>query len=748
VSGISLSGGLAKQFGNCGAVIPAGTSCVLTVTDANGGLAAGTVTINSDATPTSQSFPITLRGGQTAGAPVGDQVIFEDVRFAYPPQLTGTTTAPESLAISNVGTANATINSVTTQGSASQTNDCGVLAPGATCHVQVSLTAGGAQPAMHVTYDTSLRQDFNSFFLNPTTQQLLASASAINFGTQLVNGVAIARVVTVTNTGNTGAPAPVVSFTGASEFTLAGNTCTSTLSPHQSCVVGVQFIPTVDGSRSATLNIGFNAVSLGGVGMINSQISVSPLQIDYGPNIVGKTFAQPLGLTNTTGAAIPITGISFSLPDYTETDNCSGQVPANASCTLQITFAPQQLGARNANISITFGGGVVGQVVTLTGTGVTPLDVTPASLDFGTSTAVGTTSATQNVVLGNGRQAASQPYTLALQGDFVITQNTCPNPMPGFFGCANVQIAFAPKTPGAQQGSLTVSYPNISVQSVVTLTGTGGGPAVSLPSSLDFGNQVKGTSAAQNVALTNSGNAPLLISSITASGGFTQTNNCGSSVAASQSCQVSVNFAPAATGAQAGTLTVNDNAGGSPHTVALTGNGTDFQLAGTSGTTSVTISSGQTATYNLGISGASGFTGTVALTCSGAPPLSNCGVTPASVAISGSSTVPFTVTVTTTAKSSVFKVPGPPSRISPNVLGVLSLLSMLLLALKGRRQMRKAALVATTSMAIILGMTACGGSGSTPVVTHNGTPAGTYTLTINGTSGGATRQLQLTLIVQ
>jgi hypothetical protein len=73
---------------------------------------------------------------------------------------------------------------------------------------------------------------------------------------------------------------------------------------------------------------------------------------------------------------------------------------------------------------------------------------------------------------------------------------------------------------------------------------------------------------------------------------------------------------------------------------------------------------------------------------------------------------------------------------------------MLLLALKGRRQMRKAALVATTAMAIILGMTACGGSGSTPVVTHNGTPAGTYTLTISATSGGATRQLQLTLIVQ
>jgi hypothetical protein len=749
VSGISLTGGLAKQWGNCGTVIPAGTSCTLTVTDANGGLAAGTVTINSDAVPNQQIFPITLAVNQTAGTPVGDQVIFEDLRFAYPPQLTGTSTAPESLAISNVGTANATINSVTTQGSASQTNDCGILAPGATCHVQVSLTAGGAQPAMHVVYDTTLRQDFNSFFLNPTTQQLMASASAINFGTQLVNGVAIPRVVTITNTGNTSAPAPGVSFSGASEFSLAGNTCSPTLSPHQSCVVGVKFVPTADGSRSATLNIGANSVSLGGVGMINSQVTVSPLEIDYGPNIVGKTFTLPLGLSNTTGSAISITGISFSLPDYTETDNCSGQVPANSSCTLQITFAPGQLGARNANISIIFGGGVLAQVVTLTGTGVTPLDVTPASLDFGMSTAVGTSSAAQNVSLGNGRQSASQAYTLALTGDFVITQNTCPNPMPGFTGCANLQIAFAPKAPGAQQGSLTVSYPNISVQSVVSLTGTGVGPAVSLAGSSDFGNQIKGTSTTQNITLTNSGNAPLAISGISASEDFTQTNTCGSSLAASQSCQISTTFAPSATGARSGTLTINDNAPGSPHTLALTGNGTDFQLAGTSGTPSVTISSGQTATYNLSISGSSGFTGTVTLACSGAPLASNCGIAPGSVAISGPSSVPVTVTVATTANSSVLKVPGPSSWKSPTVLGLLSILSMFFLALTGLRRMRKAALVTATGMAIILGVAACGGgSGSTPVVTHNGTPAGTYTLTVTGSIGGATRQLQLTLVVQ
>ena len=86
-------------------------------------------------------------------------------------------------------------------------------------------------------------------------------------------------------------------------------------------------------------------------------------------------------------------------------------------------------------MTINFLGGSVAQTLTLAGgAGVTPLDVTPASLNFG-SALTGTTSPSQGVLLGNGRQGAAQDYTLAVTGDFVISQNVCANPMPGFFGC-------------------------------------------------------------------------------------------------------------------------------------------------------------------------------------------------------------------------------------------------------------------------------------------------------------------------
>src|SRR5207247_7361126 len=110
------------------------------------------------------------------------------------------------------------------------------------------------------------------------------------------------------------------------------------------------------------------------------------------------------------------------------------------------------------------------------------------------------------------------------------------------------------------------------------LSGTGVASVTLSPTSLTFPSQNVGiTSAPQAVTLSNSGSAALSISSIAitgANGGdFAQTNNCGSSLAAGSKCTINVTFAPAATGTRTGTLTVTDNASGSPQTASLTGTG-------------------------------------------------------------------------------------------------------------------------------------------------------------------------------
>src|SRR5260370_16006660 len=103
---------------------------------------------------------------------------------------------------------------------------------------------------------------------------------------------------------------------------------------------------------------------------------------------------------------------------------------------------------------------------------------------------------------------------------------------------------------------------------------SGPAPVASVsPTSLTFASQTTGTtSAAQTVTLSNTGNAALTItSSIAASGDFAEANTCGSSVAAGANCTIGVTFTPTASGTRTGTLSITDNASGSPQTVIRTG---------------------------------------------------------------------------------------------------------------------------------------------------------------------------------
>ncbi len=127
-----------------------------------------------------------------------------------------------------------------------------------------------------------------------------------------------------------------------------------------------------------------------------------------------------------------------------------------------------------------------------------------------------------------------------------------------------------PATQGAFQ---TVTGGN--TDAFIAKIGPASAPAVALtPYSLQFAaTAVSSTSQPQTVLLRNMGSAALSISSITASGSFAQTNDCGSSVAAASSCTISVTFTPSAQGASSGSIAVADDASGAPHTVALSGVG-------------------------------------------------------------------------------------------------------------------------------------------------------------------------------
>jgi hypothetical protein len=159
------------------------------------------------------------------------------------------------------------------------------------------------------------------------------------------------------------------------------------------------------------------------------------------------------------------------------------------------------------------------------------------------------------------------------------------------------------------------------------------------------------------VTLTNTGTAPLSITNVaTSPSDFGSLNACGSSLAAGASCAIGVFFDPTVGGVRRGTLTITDNAG-SPQVVALTGTGQDFSVTPSS-TTSATVSAGQSANYSVGLVPLGGFAQNVTLSCSGAPAMANCSVSPSSISLSGTTSKTVMVTVTTTGASRVLPLGG------------------------------------------------------------------------------------------
>jgi hypothetical protein len=102
-------------------------------------------------------------------------------------------------------------------------------------------------------------------------------------------------------------------------------------------------------------------------------------------------------------------------------------------------------------------------------------------------------------------------------------------------------------------------------------------PNVGLSPALNFGYQDDGaTSSPEIVTLTNTGNTNLTVTGVaitgTNAGDFAETNSCGA-IVPQGTCPINVTFTPSIVGNESATLSVTDNAPGSPHTDSLTGYG-------------------------------------------------------------------------------------------------------------------------------------------------------------------------------
>jgi hypothetical protein len=319
------------------------------------------------------------------------------------------------------------------------------------------------------------------------------------------------------------------------------------------------------------------------VAEIASGPALAPLSLNFGNQTVGIASAPQVStLTNTSNANLTITSVNITGPDsgdFSENNSCGTPVPVGGSCSITVTFTPSATGTRTAAVSITDDGPVSPQTLPLTGTGVLPaVTFSPSTgLTFPNQT-INTTSPAMNATLTNTGLGILTIASVTPTGPFAQT-NTCGTTVTPGASCT-IGVTFTPHKDGTLTGSVSVSDNAPGSPQAMLLTGTGVSPAVTFsPTSLTFPDQtILTTSPAQNVTLTNTGLGILTIGSIAASDPFNQANTCGTTLNPAASCTISITFKPKAKGTLTGSISLADNAPGSPQALSLTGTGTYLQF--------------------------------------------------------------------------------------------------------------------------------------------------------------------------
>jgi hypothetical protein len=209
--------------------------------------------------------------------------------------------------------------------------------------------------------------------------------------------------------------------------------------------------------------------------------------------------------------------------------------------------------------------------------------LSPTSVNFGNQT-VGIASSPQSVTLTNNGNISLTitSITSSVSNGTKVQTTTCGTSLIVGASCT-VTLTWTPGVSGSMTGSISLADNATGSPQTVSLSGTGVTPTVSLsPASLTFSNQVVfTTSAAETVTLSNTGLGSLTITKVSVTGAFTQTNTCGTTVATGASCTFSVKFAPTKSGTLTGSISISDNASGSPQKITVTGTGTDIQFTPT-----------------------------------------------------------------------------------------------------------------------------------------------------------------------
>ena len=562
----SVSGaGYSIATNSCGSSLAPGASCAMQVTFKP---------VTTGDMPGALNLP-NASSGSTATASLDGQGVSPGVLTLTPSPVAfgsvlNNASATMAVTVQNTGGAALPVGNATATTGFSVGSQCaGVLAPGASCAMQVTFapTASGPVQGLLTVPTTGIGSGATDALSGTGVApgSLTANPSALNYTPIVVGGQSAPQTATISNPGGVSVALGAPQLSSA-DYAITGNNCGASLAPEASCSISVAFTPAAAGSRAATLTLastdGSGAVarvSLNGSGLAPARLAFQPSSLAFGGQDLGTTSSsQTLTLTNTgqvdTSLSMPVLAGAYAVT----ANHCGTTLSAGGSCTIAVQFVPTLAGSQNGSLTMAGTTGTPAATALLSGTGLA-LVATPSSIVAQPALLVGTSeTASPAINIANlGSVAVTlQPFTII--GDFAAGNSSCTGTLGPDASCA-IYIIFKPTAGGQRTGTFTVS--DGTETDVVQLLGTGLSPATDTlnASSLAFGATVVGqTSSPQVVTLTNNGDATLANISTTTSGPFLATNNCGGSLGGHLSCTIAVSFAPSAVGSATGGLAVSD----------------------------------------------------------------------------------------------------------------------------------------------------------------------------------------------
>ncbi|HEX6737123.1 MAG TPA: choice-of-anchor D domain-containing protein, partial [Vicinamibacteria bacterium] len=440
------------------------------------------------------------------------------------------------------------------------------------------------------------------------------------FGSVALGASSAPQALTFTNDGPGGLAVGGVAVTG--DFTQTNN-CPPTLAEGASCTIDVVFTPSAAGIRAGVLTVesdagnGPHRAAVTGIGLdpaagstavdFAAGFSAAGLSLNGGAALAGSRLRLTDGGANQARSAfftarVPV---EFFTTDFTF--QLTGAVAEGFTLTFQGNDAAR-IGPGGSGLAY---GGATGGIPNSV---AVKIDLANSAGEGPSSSGVYTGGLPPTVPALNMIPAGVNVHTAdVFFAHFTYDGNTLAWTLtntatgksfsasalvdiPAEVGAATAFVGFTASTGGGA---------NTATQDILGWTFQTPGvvaPFVSLsPRSLAFGSVEAGAaSAPQAVTVTNNGPGPLTLGGIATEGDFTQSNDCGASLAEGASCTVSLSFAPAAAGTRQGLLVLTDDAFNGAQRARLIGTGlqagvpavVDFRAGFAGGPTGLQLNNG------------------------------------------------------------------------------------------------------------------------------------------------------------